>query len=216
MRLIPLILIILVISSIHLQGQDPCRFESEINAFNELPVAEDEEVFIFTGSSSVRLWEDLATDCDEVPVINTGFGGSHMSDLFYFLDQAVTRFRPVVVYIYEGDNDISAEKNPKDIITTTKAVVSKLLALDPQLYIHFIAAKPSPSRWKYKAQYEAFNGLLKDYCNQHPQLFYIDVWHPMLDAQGRPMPDIFISDSLHMNRKGYLIWKDIICGNKKN
>jgi len=211
MKLKSIIFILLVIGSFHLRGQDPCRFEEEISAFNELRVPEDGEVVIFTGSSSIRFWENVDEDCSKIQAINTGFGGSHMSDLLYFLDQAVLRFRPSAVYIYEGDNDISAEKNPSAIIAVTKEVVNKLLSLNPALKIHFVGAKPSPSRWKYKAQYEAFNNLLKDYCEQHPQLFYIDVWNPMLDAQGRPIADIFISDSLHMNRKGYLIWKDVIC-----
>lgn len=213
MKLTSFILIFLVLGSMHLKGQDPCRFEEEISVFNELPLLEDGKAVVFTGSSSVRLWEGLDKDCSGIQVINTGFGGSHMSDLLYFLDQTVLRFRPAVIYIYEGDNDIFAEKNPADIMVTTKAVVNKLFALNPKIYIHFIAAKPSPSRWKFKTQYEAFNGLLKAYSEGHPQLFYVDVWNPMLDVQGRPTEDIFISDSLHMNRKGYLIWKEIICIN---
>jgi lysophospholipase L1-like esterase len=28
----------------------------------------------------------------------------------------------------------------------------------------------------------------------------------MLDKNGNPMPDVFLSDSLHMNAKGYDIW----------
>ena len=211
MKLKSFILILLIIGSVHLKGQDPCRFEQEITSFNEMPIPSDGEPVVFTGSSSVRLWEGLDKDCSGVPVINTGFGGSHMSDLLYFLDQTVLRFRPAVVYIYEGDNDISAEKSPEDIMATTKQVVDKLLNLNPEIYIHFIAAKPSPSRWKFKTAYEAFNGLLKTYAQGHPQLFYIDVWNEMLDPQGRPIADIFIEDSLHMNRKGYLIWKEIIC-----
>ena len=211
MKLKFFILFFLIIGSNHLIAQDPCRFEKEINSFNELSVAENGKTVIFTGSSSVRLWEDLDKDCSEMQVINTGFGGSHMSDLLYFLDQTVLRFRPTVVYIYEGDNDISAEKSPEDVLTTTKQVVQKLLSINPAIYIHFIAAKPSPSRWKFKTAYEAFNDLLKAYTEGHPQLFYIDVWNEMLDIQGRPTPDIFIADSLHMNRKGYLIWKEIIC-----
>jgi len=206
-----LILLLLLIGTINLAGQDPCRFDQEISVFNDLPVGRGQELVVFTGSSSVRMWEFLDKDCDKKQVINTGFGGSHMSDLLFFLDQTILRFRPTEVYIYEGDNDISAEKNPKDIMETTKQVVHKLLALNPAINIHFICAKPSPSRWKYKSPYEAFNALLKDYTNRHPQLFYIDVWNPMLDDQGRPTSDIFIEDSLHMNRKGYLIWKEVIC-----
>jgi len=32
----------------------------------------------------------------------------------------------------------------------------------------------------------------------------------MLGADGKPMPDIFIGDKLHMNAKGYAIWQKII------
>jgi lysophospholipase L1-like esterase len=32
----------------------------------------------------------------------------------------------------------------------------------------------------------------------------------MLTPGGKPMPDIFVSDNLHMNRKGYAIWQQAI------
>ena len=194
-----------------MKAQDPHRFNEEIEKFAELPVPEGEGLVIFTGSSSIRLWNNLDKDCNEIQAINTGFGGSHMSDLLYFLDQTVLRFKPTKVYIYEGDNDIAEGKEPKAILETAKQITKKILASNSDIEIHFISAKPSPSRWKLKDQYEAFNSLLKAYCDSHEQLFYVDVWNTMLDNNGRPTPDIFISDSLHMNRKGYLLWKDIIC-----
>ena len=194
-----------------MKAQDPHRFNEEIEKFAELPVPEGEGLVIYTGSSSIRLWNNLDKDCNEIQAINTGFGGSHMSDLLYFLDQTVLRFKPTKVYIYEGDNDIAEGKEPKAILETAKQITKKILASNSDIEIHFISAKPSPSRWKLKDQYEAFNSLLKAYCDSHEQLFYVDVWNTMLDNNGRPTPDIFISDSLHMNRKGYLLWKDIIC-----
>jgi lysophospholipase L1-like esterase len=32
----------------------------------------------------------------------------------------------------------------------------------------------------------------------------------MLGPDGLPKPDIFVADRLHMNRKGYELWKPII------
>jgi len=136
-----------------------------------------------------------------------------MSDLLFFLEQTVLTFTPSKVFIYEGDNYIAEEKSPEAILKTTKEVVSKILASNPSITIHFISAKPSPSRWKFKKQYEAFNALLKNYCENNQQIFYVDVWSKMLSESGRPNPDIFIADSLHMNREGYLLWKSIICQN---
>lgn len=192
-------------------GQDPLRFESEIQRFSTINTEEGVDLVIFTGSSSVRMWEGLEKDCNEHSVINTGFGGSHMSDLLYYIDETILAFNPVSVYIYEGDNDVAAEKKPEDILETTKLVVDKLLTFNPQIQIHFISAKPSPSRWQLKNEYLVFNSMLKTYCDSHEQLHYIDVWDDMINDKGRPDPNLFVADSLHMNRKGYLLWKDIIC-----
>jgi len=102
------ILLLLIIGTIHLTAQDPCRFDQEINRFNEIPVAADNKLIVFTGSSSVRMWEFLNQDCKNLQLVNTGFGGSHMSDLLYFLDQTVLRFRPTAVYIYDNTKHLIA------------------------------------------------------------------------------------------------------------
>ena len=211
MRKLLFILLLSTLTNANLIGQNPHRFDQDIERFAELSAPEGDGLVVFTGSSSIRVWEYLDNDCHGMQVLNTGFGGSHMSDLLYFLDQAVLRFKPAQVYIYEGDNDIAADKNPKAILETTKQVANKILKSNSEIKIHFINAKPSPSRWEYKNKYLEFNSLLMDYCDSHSQLFYVDVWNPMLDEKGLPMRDIFISDSLHMNRKGYLLWKEIIC-----
>ncbi|MDF1698349.1 MAG: GDSL-type esterase/lipase family protein [Saprospiraceae bacterium] len=194
-----------------LMGQDPHAFDKEIDRFDRIITSKSQDISIFTGSSSIRMWKDLAADCKNEHVINTGFGGSQMSDLLFHLERTVLRFKPRKVYIYEGDNDIAAGKSPTEILTTTKEVVKQILSALPHSTIYFISAKPSPSRWAYEQQYLAFNSLLKVYCKSHSQLKYIDVWTPMVESNSRPDPSIFIADSLHMNRKGYEMWKEIIC-----
>ncbi|GGG08090.1 hypothetical protein GCM10011344_05810 [Dokdonia pacifica] len=215
MQQIVLTSLFLIISTANLIAQDPHRFDEDMAKFAEMPIPKEKGLTIFTGSSSIRFWENLSDDCNEVVAINTAFGGSHMSDLLYFIDQTVIRFQPETVYIYEGDNDIASEKKPENILKTAKQITAKILASNSKTKIYFISAKPSPSRWQYKEQYLAFNSLLKAYCDSNQQLSYIDVWNPMLAPNGRPISKIFIEDSLHMNRQGYLLWKDIICSTTK-
>jgi len=38
-------------------------------------------------------------------------------------------------------------------------------------------------------------------------LSYVDVFEPMLGANGRPQPALFVGDSLHMTPAGYAIWR---------
>ena len=80
----------------------------------------------------------------------------------------------------------------------------------PDAKIFVLAAKPSPLRWHLKSKYDELNGLMHNYTTQHEQLDYIDIWSPMIGRNQRPLPHIFISDSLHMNAQGYEIWTQTI------
>lgn len=208
-RLIILLIVFSVVHSITLQGQDPLRFDNEIKIISKTPSLGSP--IVFTGSSSIRMWDSLGTDCAGHKIVNTGFGGSHMSDLLFFIDQTVLNFDPSKVFIYEGDNDIADRENPTEILEEAKQIVKRIQFHNSQIDIYFIAAKPSPARWAYKEAYNILNTLLEEYASQEECVEFIDVWNIMLSTTGRPDASIFISDSLHMNRKGYLLWKDTIC-----
>ena len=203
-------LLLLFSALVDLKAQDPNRFQFVINGFSKMEIP-DGDLIVITGSSSVRFWGTVQEDCADEKIINTGFGGSEASDLLYHLDAAVLRFKPVKVFIYEGDNDINSGKTPETILKTMSQIVGKIRSSLPETQIYIIGTKPSPARWQYEPGYLAVNKLLSDYAEQQEQVSYIDVWNPMLNDAGRPKPHIFIGDSLHMNPKGYAIWTEAIC-----
>lgn len=41
-------------------------------------------------------------------------------------------------------------------------------------------------------------------------LWFIDVFTPMLNASGQPRPELFKSDMLHMNSAGYALWQSLV------
>jgi len=63
---------------------------------------------VFVGSSSIRMWETLEADFPGLPVLNRGFGGSELSDVVQFADRIVVPYKPRVVVVYAGDNDLAA------------------------------------------------------------------------------------------------------------
>lgn len=164
---------------------------------------------LFTGSSSIRLWESLSTDFPEYPIINTGFGGSKASDLKRHLYPLVLQFKPSRVFIYEGDNDIQAGLSPEEIMSDLEQIVLRIQVVDPSTQVFLISAKPSPSRWDKKENYLELNEAMKDFCNQKEGVEFVNVWDIMLDENGTPISDIFIQDQLHMNGKGYALWKKV-------
>ena len=54
------------------------------------------------------------------------------------------------------------------------------------------------------------NELLKETCDADALMAFIDVATPMLDEKGEPLTGIFLQDNLHMNEKGYRIWKEVV------
>ena len=190
-----------------LYSQNPQRFQKEIDSIVALNESVDRSnLILFTGSSSIRLWKDLKSAFPKNNVVGLGFGGSEMIDLLYYTEQLVIAFKPVQVFIYEGDNDISSGKTADQILTTAEKILGMIRAKLPETEVVFISPKPSLKRWHLKEKYETFNAKLKAWTLTKRNVKYADVWTPMLAADGTVKKDIFINDNLHLNDKGYAIW----------
>lgn len=187
-------------------------FESEIAAF----AAKDKAAppppggILFAGSSSIRLWKTLEADFPGYPVINRGFGGSQIADSTAVAERIILPCQPRVVLLYAGDNDLAAGKSPQQVAEDFKAFVAKISAALPRVQIAFIAIKPSPSRWKLAEKVREANALIKDFTERNPRLRFIDVYTPMIGANGEPRKSLFIADQLHMNPSGYALWTSLI------
>lgn len=164
---------------------------------------------VFVGSSSIRLWTNLSAAFPEFPVINRGFGGSQLADAVRFADRIVIAYHPREVIIYAGGNDLNAGKAPELVYGDFVALATKLRAALPQARIGYIASAPNPSRWAQVENVKRLNSLVAKYCRRH-KMDFIDVFPLMLGPDGQPKPDIFVSDRLHMNEKGYAIWQEAV------
>lgn len=191
-------------------AQDLARFDDEVNEISLRDFQRDNQktFILFTGSSSVRLWKNLQTDFPQVQILNTGFGGSTMEELLHYSDQLIFKYTPEKIFIYEGDNDVVIGHSTERIMKATETLLAKIQLQLPEAHVFIIAAKPSIARWNYQAAYLELNHSYKKLAKRQRKVKYIDIWNPMLGDDGKPMPDIFIVDNLHMNPKGYTIWAE--------
>jgi lysophospholipase L1-like esterase len=184
---------------------DMARFAAE-DAARPPPV----DPIVFTGSSSVRMWETLAADFPAVPVLNRGFGGSQMRDAVHYADQVAIRYRPHMIVIYAGDNDIDAGRSPRQVLGDFRAFVARVRRDLPEVPIAFLAIKPSPARAEQLPRQQQANTLVKAEAALLDGVEFIDVATPMLRADGRPRPELFVDDRLHMNGAGYALWREVV------
>ncbi len=186
---------------------DPARFAAEMTSFaswdsrNSVPA----DSVLFVGSSTIRMWP-TAQRFPTRPVVNRGFGGSHISDVLHYLDQTVLRYRPAVVVFYAGDNDIAAKKSSQRVFDDFRQVVTRILAARADTDVVFVAIKPSPSRWELWPAMRDANALVRAFADSHPRVHYADIVPATLGADGQPKPELFVADRLHLSTAGYDAW----------
>jgi lysophospholipase L1-like esterase len=195
-----------------LNAQDPHRFKSQIEELVQIKhqFEPGKKLALFTGSSSVRMWTDVADYFPEYNVINNGFGGSHFSDLIYYYEALIPKYKPNYLFIYEGDNDIASDKKPGEILKEAKLLVERIQQDLPETKVVLISPKPSVARWHLSKNYEKLNKKLERLAKRTKNLEFADVWNAMVDENGQVFTDVFLDDNLHMNKKGYDIWGKVI------
>lgn len=190
---------------------DPARFSDQIAAFaawdarNSAP----DDALLFVGSSSIRSWK-TAERFPEKPVINRGFGGSHISDVNHYIEETVLKYAPEAIVFYAGDNDIAAGKTIEEVLEDYKAFVDTVHASTPSTPIVFVSIKPSLARWEQWPEMKEANERIRSYSADHSTLHYADVATPMLGKEGKPRPPLFVQDGLHLTPAGYDLWTGVI------
>lgn len=198
---------------IHSTAQKPPLYD-EVSAFQKqdsvrLP---PKNAVLFVGSSSIKMWTSLQQDLPMHTIINRGFGASTLVDVIRYADEIIIPYKPAQVVIYCGDNDLASSDTVTAQIVADRfqhlfSIIRKQL---PEVPIAFISIKPSPSREHLLQKVISANELIKSFLKKQTKAVYIDVFSVMIDQQGKPKPDLFIEDRLHMNQKGYAIWIQII------
>ena len=73
-----------------------------------------------------------------------------------------------------------------------------------------IGIKPSVAREYLKEEELSYNKSIQDMSRSDDLLTFIDVWDEMLTDDGKPNPDLYVDDGLHMNEKGYVVWTKLV------
>ena len=165
---------------------------------------------LFIGSSSIRKWKTAEYFNYKSSIINRGFGGSHISDINYYFNTIVLKYKPKIIVFYAGDNDIAGKKAPEQVLDDYVEFVGLVRKNIKQARIIYIPIKPSPSRWSLWGDMAETNKLIKMFIDSDDQQIYLDTATPMLNNRGKPSGHLFVSDSLHLSEEGYVLWSEIL------
>lgn len=172
---------------------------------------------VFVGSSSIRLWDGLESQFGDsgTTIVKRGFGGSRLSDCARYVARLVLPYKPSKVIVYAGDNDLSEGATPDDVAESFRELAAQIHAALPDAKITYVSIKPSPLRAALMPAAIQANEKIEAYTRTDARLGFVDIYSPMLDAQGNPRVELFLPDRLHLNADGYAIWRTAIAASLK-
>ena len=200
------------------------HFEDDIQALEQLTDYENlQDYLLFIGSSSIKRWDSMEKDMSPYTIVKRGYGGAHYYDLIHFIDRLIInkqKAKAVIIFVANditiGDRDNYFNKRhsdltPKEVTKLFKSVTKKISSkLGENLPIFVIETTPTASRWHVWKEIAKANELIKSFTEKKSNLNYISTRKFFLNEKNYPIGEYFLSDSLHLNDKGYDLWQGII------
>lgn len=165
---------------------------------------------LLAGDSQFYRWTTLHDDLPGYTIINRGIDSFQTSDLVRYVDRLVLPYKPRLIVLHVGGNDVNNGKTPEQILADFKTFVSRVRSELPDVPIAFSSITPGPGRWNQAEQRKATNSLVEAYVATEPDLLFIDLWDAMLTADGQPREDLWVADRVHPNHAGYLLRVEIM------
>ena len=166
---------------------------------------------LFLGSSSIRFWKSLDTDFPGLPLRNRGFGGSRVSDSTLYFDQLVLPMKPRLIVFFAGTNDINAGISAEQVAADFREFCAKLHSVLPDTRVIYISIAITERRWEQRATVALANTCIAAFCHSDPKrLLFFDTNSTLLTPEGKPRPELYRDDKLHMNAKGYAEWAKLL------
>jgi lysophospholipase L1-like esterase len=185
----------------------PARFEKQVLAYEAADKAAPPPAgaILLAGDSQFFRWKTLAEDLPGYTIVNRGIDSFQSPDLLHFVDRLVLPYKPRLIVLHVGGNDVHNGRTAPQVVADFKAFVTRVRAALPNVPIAFTSITPSPGRWAEADVRREANRLVKAYVATDSRLHFIDLWDAFLTPDGKPREDLFVEDRIHPNHDGYLV-----------
>ena len=172
----------------------------------------DPRTIVFIGSSSIEFWKTLPQDFAGHQVLNLGKAGTTYSHLVANVGAWAARYPAHRYVIYSGDNDISWMRSPEKVAGQFREVALTLRSAIPGVQVFVISIKPNliPTRRVRIGAVRKANAMIAAEAAALGQVTFVDTHTHMLGPNGQPRAEWFSIDGIHMNEKGYRLWRDVL------
>ena len=171
-----------------------------------------EDLVVFYGSSTIRLWDHLEIDIPKHNTLNLGFGGAFIHSLTHYFDTLFEDLRPKVIFLYLGGNDLTLGFSADKIISEISSFIAMIHEKFPETVIYNISIKPSFERKKDLKLIEEINSGVTQLANTLPHFNQLGLYEQLIGKDNQINKEAFLQDGLHLNALGYKLLKTLVLG----
>lgn len=186
-------------------------WEQRVSLFNQLPVTENDIIFLGNSITDGGNFEELFGRED---VKNRGIRSDAIPGVMKRLDQ-VTKGHPKKIFLLIGINDVSHGLTVKQLADRYENLVKEIQKRSPNTKLYLQSVMPINNSFKV---YKSLTGKEKTVVDFNTEIkriakengvTYIDLWPALSDNNGN-MKKNFTNDGLHLTGEGYRAWTNLL------
>jgi lysophospholipase L1-like esterase len=169
----------------------------------------DRGSIVFVGDSLIGGYK-VADAFSEYKVAIRAVGGEVTRGLLFRLKEDVIDLKPQAVVICAGSNDLSCRSNPDLAVENLAEAITTLRASNPKLPIILCLVTPreAPKAPITEGSLQQLNAGIRRLAEGKENVFVADVFTPLATPEGKPIPEYFAKDGIHILPAGYAKWTE--------
>lgn len=181
------------------------EYKSRRDMLNALPTKKQSIVFLGDSHTERCEWGELFQNAT---VINRGIDGDTTEGLLRRIHD-ITKIKPDSIFIMIGINDILANTPTAKTIENYRQVIETIRRESPdtKLYLQSVLPIAEPINQARNSDIAALNNEIQKLAQAH-NAAYINLYDSFYTQDG--LNKTLHYDGLHLNGKGYLLWRDRI------
>ena len=192
-------------------GKYGTYYDQRVLLFESMPTSTSDIIFLGNSITDGAEWSEIFQNPN---CKNRGISGDIIPGVLNRLS-LVTEGQPTMVFLMIGTNDMAQGADNDSIARGVRTIVQRIKAESPDTHIVVQSILPvndcyrmysgHTKRWKDVA---IINRMLRTMAIEEG-VDYLDLYHPFVNEEGK-LDRYYSNDGLHLNGKGYKLWKGII------
>jgi len=169
---------------------------------------------VFVGDSLTGNWnaKQIAELFPNLKIANRGIGGDTSRGVLFRFQEDVLNLNPRAVVLCVGSNDLSAHGNPIETVENISTMIALAYKKNAKLPIVLCTVPPrdaaeAPTK---PGAHKDLNTRIMKFAEGKENLALLDLFPLLSDADGKPVPEYFAKDRLHLAPPGYKKWAEAL------